>query len=100
MEKPTFPIVACELLEDLSYARRKGDILYMDVASYEVDYKPYVRHIDASELQTLLEQGAYEFVLTKGGERRYVIQPELKDIAHWIFAIPRERLDEFDYELV
>lgn len=37
MEKPIFPIVACVLLEDLSYARRKGDILYMDVASYEVD---------------------------------------------------------------
>ena len=100
MEKPTFPIVACVLLEDLSYARRKGDILYMDVASYEVDYKPYVCHIDASELQTLCNQGTYEFVLTKGGERKYVIQPELKKIAQWIFGIPDERLDEFDYELV
>lgn len=99
MEKPTFPVVACVLLEDLSYARRKGDILYMDVASYEVDYKPYVRHIDASELQTLLEQGAYEFVLTKGNERKYVIQPTLQRVAMWIFDIPRERLDEFDYEL-
>lgn len=98
MEKPTFPVVACVLLEDLSYARRKGDILYMDVASYEVDYKPYVRHIDASELQTLCNQGTYEFVLTKGGERKYVIQPELKKIAQWIFGIPCERLDEFDYQ--
>lgn len=98
MEKPIIPIIACVLQEDLSYARRKGDILYMDVASYEVDYKPYVRHIDASELQTLLEQGAYEFVLTKGNERKYVIQPELKDIARWIFSIPCERLDEFDYQ--
>lgn len=99
MEKPTFPVVACVLLEDLPYARRKGDILYMDVASYEVDYKPYVRHIDASELQTLLEQGAYEFVLTKGGERKYVIQPTLQLIAKWIFGIPAKRLDEFNYEL-
>ena len=99
MEKPTFPVVACVLLEDLSYARRKGDILYMDVATYEVDYKAYVRHIDASELQTLRDQGAYEFVLTKGGERRYVIQPELKRIAQLIFQIPNERLDEFNYEL-
>ena len=98
MEKPTFPVVACVLLEDLSYARRKGDILYMDVATYEVDYKAYVRHIDASELQTLCNQGAYEFVLAKGGERKYVIQPELKRIAQLIFDIPAERLDEFDYE--
>lgn len=98
MEKPTFPVVACVLQEDLSYSRRKGDILYMDVATYEVDYKPYVRHIDASELQTLCNQGAYEFVLTKGGERRYVIQPELKRIAQLIFDIPAERLNEFDYE--
>ena len=30
----------------------------------------------------------------------YVIQPELKKIAQWIFGIPAERLDEFDYELV
>ena len=100
MEKPIIPIIACVLQEDLSYARRKGDILYMDVASYEVDYKPYVRHIDASELQTLCNHGTYEFVLTKGGERKYVIQPELKKIAQWIFGIPAERLDEFDYELV
>lgn len=83
----------------MSYSRRKGDILYMDVETYEVDYKPYVRHIDASELQTLRDQGAYEFVLTRGGERRYVIQPELKRIAQVIFQIPNERLDEFDYEL-
>jgi len=45
------------------------------------------------------KQGAYEFVLTKGNERKYVIQPELKDIARWIFSIPCERLDEFNYEL-
>lgn len=99
MEKPTFPIAACELLEDLSYARRKGDILYMDVATYEVDYKPYVRHIDASELQTLREQGAYEFVVMNNGERKYVIQPTLQYIAQWIFEIPADRLDEFNYEL-
>ena len=99
MEKPTFPIAACELLEDLSYARRKGDILYMDVATYEVDYKPYVRHIDASELQTLREQGAYEFVVMNNGERNYVIQPTLQYIAQWIFEIPADRLDEFNYEL-
>lgn len=98
MEKPTFPVVACVLQEDLSYARRKGDILYMDVATYEVDYKAYVRHINSSELQALREQGAYEFVLRRGGERKYVIQPELKRIAQWIFEIPNERLDEFDYE--
>lgn len=99
MEKPTFPIAACELLEDLSYARRKGDILYMDVATYEVDYKAYVRHIDASELQTLREQGAYEFVVMNNGERKYVIQPTLQYIAQWIFEIPADRLDEFNYEL-
>ena len=99
MEKPTFLIVACVLQEDLSYARRKGDILYMDVATYEIDYKAYARQIDASELQTLCNQGAYEFVLTKDGERRYVIQPTLQHAAQWIFNIPRERLSEFDYEL-
>lgn len=99
MEKPIFLIVACVLQEDLSYARRKGDILYMDVATYEIDYKAYARQIDASELQTLCNQGAYEFVLTKGCERRYVIQPTLQYIAQWIFEIPAERLGEFDYEL-
>lgn len=99
MEKPTFPVVACVLLEDLSYARRKGDILYMDVATYEVDYKPYVRHIDASELQTLCDQGAYEFVVMNNGERKYVIQPTLQYIAKWLFEIPADRLDEFNYEL-
>lgn len=99
MEKPTFPIVACVLLEDLSYARRKGDILYMDVADYRLNYRDYARQLDVSELQTLCNQGAYEFVLTKGGERKYVIQPTLQLIAKWIFGIPDERLDEFDYEL-
>lgn len=98
MEKPTFPVVACVLQEDLSYSRRKGDILYMDVATYEVDYKPYVRRIDAAELQTLCNQGAYEFVPTRGDEQKYVIQPELKRIAQVIFQIPNEQLDEFDYE--
>lgn len=67
MEKPTVLIVACVLQEDLSYARRKGDILYMDVATYEVDYKAYARQIDASELQTLCNQGAYQLPPTKVG---------------------------------
>ena len=99
MEKPTFLIVACVLQEDLSYARRKGDILYMDVATYQLNYRDFARQIDASELQTLCNQGAYEFVLTKGDERKYVIQPTLQRIAQWIFDIPSERLDEFDYTL-
>lgn len=100
MEKPIFPVVACVLQEDLSYKRRKGDIIYMDVATYRLKYYEYARHIDATELQTLCNQGAYEFVLTRGGERRYVIQPTLQRVAKWIFEIPAERLDEFDYELV
>lgn len=100
MEKPIFPIVACVLQEDLSYARRKGDILYMDVSTYEVKYRDFARHIDAEELQTLCNQGAYEFVVMNNGERKYVIQPTLQLIAKWIFDIPAEQLDEFDYELV
>jgi len=100
MEKPIIPIIACVLQEDLSYARRKGDILYMDVAEYQLKYRDLARQLDASELQTLCNQGAYEFVLTKGGERKYVIQPTLQRVAMWIFDIPRERLDEFNYELV
>ena len=100
MEKPIFPVVACVLLEDLSYARRKGDILYMDVAEYQLKYRNYARQLDAEELQTLCNQGAYEFVLTRGGERRYVIQPTLQRVAQWIFEIPADRLDEFNYELV
>ena len=100
MEKPTFPVVACVLQEDLSYARRKGDILYMDVATYQLNYRDFARKIDAEELQTLCNQGAYEFVLTKGGERKYIIQPTLQRLAMWIFEIPSERVDEFDYELV
>lgn len=100
MEKPIIPIVACVLQEDLSYARRKGDILYMDVANYQINYRDFARQIDAEELQTLCNQGAYEFVLTKGGERRYIIQPTLQRVAMWIFEIPSERVDEFDYQLV
>lgn len=100
MEKPIIPIIACVLQEDLSYARRKGDIMYMDVATYQLNYRDLARHIDAEELQSLCDQGAYEFVLTRGGERRYVIQPTLQRVAMWIFDIPRERVDEFDYELV
>ncbi len=90
MEKPTFPIVACVL---------KDDIIYMDVAEYRLKYRDLARHIDATELQSLCDQGAHEFVLTRGGERRYVIQPTLQRVAMWIFDIPRERLDEFNYEL-
>lgn len=100
MEKPIIPIIACVLLEDLSYARRKGDILYMDVAEYQIKYRDLARQLDATELQALCNQGAYEFVLTKGGERKYVIQPTLQYIARWIFDVPVDRLDEFNYELV
>lgn len=88
------------LQEDLSYARRNGDILYMDVATYQLNYRNFARQLNAEELQTLCNQGAYEFVVMNNGERKYVIQPTLQLIAKWIFEIPAERLDEFDYELV
>lgn len=71
----------------------------MNVADYRLNYRNYARQLNASELQTLCNQGAYEFVLTKGGERKYVIQPTLQHAARWIFDIPVDRLGEFDYEL-
>lgn len=99
MEKPILPIVACVLQEDLSYALRNGDVLYMDVVTYKTGYESVAQQLTESELQALRGRGLYEFVISGNRERKYIINPELQEIARYLFNIPSERLHEFDYQL-